>query len=45
VTRLKANRQLLTGVLVATALVILVAWFMMESDRRKEAAAMQATLA
>jgi TolA-binding protein len=41
VTRLKANRQLLTGVLVATALVILVAWFMVESGRRKEAAAMQ----
>jgi TolA-binding protein len=39
--RLKANRQLLTGVLVATALVILVAWFMVESGRRKEAAAMQ----
>lgn len=41
VTRLKANRQLLTGVLVATALVVLVAWFMVESGRRKEAAAMQ----
>lgn len=39
--RLKANRQLLTGVLVATALVVLVAWFMVESGRRKEAAAMQ----
>lgn len=41
VARLKANRQLLTGVLVATALVVLVAWFMVESGRRKEAAAMQ----
>lgn len=39
--RLKSNRQLLSGVLVATALVVLVAWFMVESGRRKEAAAMQ----
>ncbi|MFN2317467.1 MAG: tetratricopeptide repeat protein [Gemmatimonadales bacterium] len=39
--RLKANRQLLIGVLVATALVVLIAWFMVESGRRKEAAAMQ----
>lgn len=38
--RLKANRQLLMGVAVAVALVVLMGWFIVESGRRKEAAAM-----
>lgn len=38
--RLKANRQLLTGAAVAVALVLLMGWFIVESGRRKEAAAM-----
>jgi TolA-binding protein len=38
--RLKANRQLALGGLIAVALVVLIAWFMIESGRRKEIAAM-----
>lgn len=38
--RLKANRQLAVGGLIAVALVALIAWFMVESGRRKEMAAM-----
>jgi len=37
--RLQANRKVLTGAGVALALLVLVGWFMVESGRRREAAA------
>lgn len=38
--RLQAHRKLLTGVVVGVALVVLIGWLMVESGRRREAAAM-----
>lgn len=37
--RLQAHRKVLTGAGIAVALVVLVGWFMVESGRRREAAA------
>lgn len=38
-TRLQAHRKVLTGAGIALALIVLVGWFMVESGRRREAAA------
>ena len=37
--RLQAHRKVLTGAGIAVALILLVGWFMVESGRRREAAA------
>jgi len=37
--RLQAHRKVLTGAGIAVALIVLVGWFMIESGRRREAAA------
>lgn len=37
--RLQAHRKVLTGAGIAVALIVLVGWFMVESGRRREAAA------